>query len=326
MRSLLKKFFLVGLIVASGLIFSACNPLERKNKAGLQVITNDIPVSIFINEEFLGKSPFLTKDLKPGEYSIRLEPESPTLTTYETTVSLNKGLLTVVTWKPGATLTQSGGVIYELEKLTNKNQTELSIISIPDGAILGIDGADKEFSPLIKNGIEVGNHEFEASLPSYETQNHTLSIVKGHRLNVLIKLAKEDPSASNVAQTSPSPTLNRRTTANAKTATNSTTPTNGEVMGSTILTPEGSLPPQPLRQPTATALTNPRILIKTTEYFEAGKEVLRVREASSSASKTLGYAEVGLLYRYLEEKNKDWFKIEFKNKAGWVSSEYAEIK
>jgi hypothetical protein len=306
MGSLLKKFFLVGLIMMSGLIFSGCNPLERKNKAGLQVITNDIPVSIFINEEFLGKSPFLTKDLKPGEYSIKLEPEDPTLTSYETTINLNKGLLTVVTWKPGSTLTGSGGVIYELEKLTNKNQTELSIISIPDGAILGIDEGDKEFSPLIKNGIDVGSHEFEASLPSYETQNHTLNIVKGHRLNVLIKLAKENPNAPNVMPTPPA---------------------NNEATDSTILTPESNLPPQPLRQATASAtLANPKILIKTTGYFETGKEVLRVREASSSASKTLGYAESGMLYRYLEEKNKDWFKIEFKNKVGWVSSKYAEIK
>lgn len=306
MGSLLKKFFLVGLIAVSGFIFSGCNPLERKNKAGLQVITNDIPVSIFINEEFLGKSPFLTKDLKPGEYSIKLEPENPALTSYETTVNLNKGLLTVVTWKPGSTLTGSGGVIYELEKLTNKNQTELSIISIPDGAILGIDQGDKEFSPLIKNNIDVGSHEFEASLPSYETQNHTLNIVKGHRLNVLIKLAKEDPNNLNAT---PTPLPTAKTTDPA------------------ILTPESNLPPQPLRQATASAtLTNPKILIKTTDYFEAGKEVLRVREASSSASKTLGYAEVGLLYRYFEEKNKDWFKIEFNNKAGWVSSKYAEIK
>lgn len=330
MRSNMAKLFMAIVIVGSSILFSGCNPLERKNKAGLQVITNDIAVSIFIDDQFLGKSPFLTKDLKPGEYIVKLEPEDTSYTAYETTLNLRKGMLSVVTWKPGPTLAESGGVIYELEKLPNKNQTAISVLSIPDGGIISIDQKEKKFAPYEEEGIEEGSHDFEISLPSYETQNHTINVVKGHRLNILVKLAKEnlldqeevaEPKVKEeVKEISPppSPVINRKTTE----ATEA-----GEVKGTSIPAATPSQTSQPLRQPASNiSLDGGKVLIKKTNFFVDGKEVLKVRDASTSAGKTIGYVESGKEYPYLEEQTQNWIKLSIGNKSGWVSSLYAEIQ
>jgi len=320
----MAKLFMGVVIISSALLFSGCNPLERKNKAGLQVITNDLTVSIFIDGQFLGKSPFLTKDLKPGEYTIKLEPEDTKLTPYETTLNLRKGMLSVITWKPGRSLAESGGVIYELEKLPNKNDTEVSILSIPDGGIISIDDKGKQFAPYNEEAIEEGSHDFEISLPSYETQNHTINIVKGHRLNILVKLAKdnilhlddEEPIEETPLETSQ---IQRKTTTDATTS--------GAIQGASIEVASPLPTTQPLRQqPKTVSLTGTKVIIKKTNYFENGKEVLKVRESSSSAGKVIGLVESGKEYSYLEQQTQNWIKLSIDNKQGWVSSLYAEVK
>lgn len=321
----MTKLFMGVVILTSGFLFSGCNLLERKNKAGLQVITNDEVVSIFIDDQFLGKTPFLTKDLKPGEYTIKLEPEDKKLVPYETTLNLRKSMLSVVTWKPGRTLTESGGVIYELEKLADKNQTEVSVISIPDGAIISIDGQGKQFAPYTLEGIAEGNHDFEVSLPSYETQNHTINIVQGHRLNILVKLAKDNVLHMDEESLTPEPSpsqIQRKTTIEATQS--------GSVRGasSTATSPQETSQPlrQPAQQTSLSESTGTKVLIKSTNYFQNDKEVLKVRDASSSAGKIIGLVESGKEYTYLGEKTSDWIKLSAGNKEGWVSSSYAEIK
>ncbi|NCN87775.1 MAG: PEGA domain-containing protein [Candidatus Pacebacteria bacterium] len=329
MKTLGTKLFMGVVIVSSALLFSGCNPLERKNKAGLQVITNDEIVSIFIDDQFLGKSPFLTKDIRPGEYIVKLEPENTHLTAYETTLNLRKGMLSVITWKPGPSLAESGGVIYELEKLPDKNDREVSVLSIPDGGIISIDGKSKQFAPYNEEEIEEGSHDFEISLPSYETQNHTINIVKGHRLNILVKLAKDNvvhtgeiaPLAEEVAPTesTQSSQIQRKTTINA---TNS-----GEVEGVSISATSPQPAAQPLRAPPkSVSLGGGKVLIKKTNYFENGVEVLKVRDASTSAGKVIGIVESGKQYPYLGEKTQNWIKLSINNKEGWASTLYAEVK
>ena len=316
-------------IISSALLFSGCNPLERKNKAGLQVITNDEIVSIFIDDQFLGKSPFLTKDIKPGEYIVKLEPENPNLTAYETSLNLRKGMLSVITWKPGPSLAASGGVIYELEKLSDKNNTEVTVLSIPDGGIISIDGKGKQFAPYSEVGIEEGSHDFEISLPSYETQNHTINIVKGHRLNILVKLAKDNliNDQETLAQTekpvplesSQSSQIQRKTTIDATIS--------GEVQGVTIASPFPQATAQPLRsQPQSVSLGGGKVLIKKTNYFENGVEVLKARDASNSAGTIIGTVESGKEYPYLGQQTQNWIKLSIDNKQGWVSTLYAELK
>lgn len=317
----LANFRFILILLASVFFFSACNPLELKNKAGLQVITNDVPVSIFLNEQFLGKTPFLTKDLKPGDYTIKIEPEDSQLVSYETSIKLRKGMLSVVTWTPGKTLAESGGVIYELEKLPDRNKTEISVMSIPDGAIISLNNGSKEFAPFTSENEQPGHHEFEATLPSYVTQQHTINLDKGFRLNILVKLAKdnvidEEVVPVNQPNPSPSPTIEHRSLNEAATPS-------GSVQGATTTATSSA----PLRKaPTSIDLSGRKVLIKPTGYIENGKEVVKVRAAANSGAAVIGLAESGKEYPYLEEQTTNWLKLEIGTKQGWVTTQYAQIQ
>jgi uncharacterized protein YgiM (DUF1202 family) len=306
MRNFLGKLCL---LMIAALFLSGCNPF-RPNKAGLQVMTNDVASSVFLNGQYLEKTPYIAKDFKPGEYTLKIQPDDPKLIPHETTIHLRAGLLTVVTWKPGSRSESSGGVIYELEPITNRQRAEVSIISLPDGAIVSIDDRDKEFTPLLLEDLTPGNHQMVVTLPSYEGQNHTINLIKGFRLNVTVKLAKAGidvaPTASDSGKsTTPTATVSGQraasisaqvATGSARTATNSGT------------------------------LTITKVTILKTNFFVSGKEVLRVRDQSSNAGKELGFATVGNSYPATGKTENGWYQIEFEGKLGWVSKQYARAE
>ena len=178
------------LLIIAGITLSGCTLPFGPAKAGLQVMTTEIPASVFLNGQYLEKTPYIGKNLKPGEYLLKVQPDDPEYVPYETTISLNKGLLTVVTWKPGTRPETSGGVIYEMESLPQK-RTEISIISIPDKAIVSLDSQQKDFTPLLLENVEEGSHEFEIRLPSYDSQKHTINVIEGYRINITVKMAKQ---------------------------------------------------------------------------------------------------------------------------------------
>lgn len=295
----MKNVVVMSIVVLSALILSACNPLDSKLKSGLQVITTDVPSSLFLNDQYLDKTPFIGKDLKPGQYKLRIQPEDPSLVPHETSISLKKGLLTVVTWKPGSLAETSGGVTYEMEPLKDRNATELSFVTVPDNAIIKIDDHENIFSPVIESNVSAGQHEFEVSLPSYESQKHTINVVAGYRITITVKLAK------NVAATTASPT-----------PTGTPNPTASS-------TPLATASARPTPQPT---VTGPSVTIKPTNFFVNGKQVLRVRDTSSSSGKELGFANVGETYAYLGVTQNGWYQISFNGSTGWVNSTYGTLK
>lgn len=170
MRQIWKKLGFVLILLTSSVLFSACsNPLDRRNVGGLQVITQDVPSSLFLDGQYLDKTPYINKTIKPGTYTLKIEPDNTNLVAHEAVITVRKGLLTVVTWKPGARAETSGGVVYEMEPIAG-GKTELSFTTIPDNAIIRIDEGEQKFSPLVVADLEPGHHQLEVSLPSYVTQ------------------------------------------------------------------------------------------------------------------------------------------------------------
>jgi hypothetical protein len=307
---LISVFFLF----LATIFMSACNPLDVKTKAGLQVITADIPSSLFLDGQYLDKTPYIAKDIKPGVYTLRIQPDDVNLTPYETSINLRKGLLTVVTWKPGRRPELSGGVIYEMEKLKSRKSTELSIVTVPDGAIVTIQGREKEFAPVTLTDIEPGQKEFEVSLPSYDTQKHTVNLVAGHRTTITVKLAKSEVIEVNA--TGQTATTSAKVALPSPIAKPSATPS---TRGATASAQSASSSAQ------KSTITGPRVKINTTNYFQNGKEVLRVRDASSNAGKELGFADVGSEYAYLNKTENGFHNITFNGISGWVSAQFSTV-
>lgn len=183
----LASAFIIFLII---LVLRGVNPLELKLKAGLQVTTNNVAASLFLDDQYLDKSPFIDKKIQPKSYTLRIQPDEPGFASYDLPITLNKGVVTVVTWKPGQTLETSGGVVYEMARLRNRSDIQVEFQTVPDGAIVTFDNGTKQFSPLLMTDLSEDNHQFEVSLPSYETQQHAVKLIKGHKVTITVFLGK----------------------------------------------------------------------------------------------------------------------------------------
>ncbi len=309
----LLQFFVIVCVATVGL--AGCS-FKKDSKAGLQVITHGVPSSVFIDGQYLNKTPLIEKDLIPGLHMIRIEPDDPDYLPYETEVNLNPGVLTVVTWKSATRPEQMGGVIYEMEKINSKDSSEVSFVTIPDGAIITLAEREKEFSPVTIPNVTPGQLEYEITLPSYETQSHSIEVAAGYRMVISVKLAKLDPTGAEKKATK------EQTEASAKTATEEVTP---QATNSAKATGEKNTK-------TATAAGTPNleapsqvVQINSTNFFQNGKEVLRVRNNPGSNGIELGMAEVGKTYPYLGREKNGWYQISFDTKTGWVSAAYATV-
>ncbi|MBU0579205.1 SH3 domain-containing protein [Patescibacteria group bacterium] len=282
----------ISILLLTTFFFTGCTFFDKKNVAGLQVITNNTSSSLFLDGQYLDKTPFIDKAIKPGKYTLKIEPDDTNLASYETQVVLRKGLLTVVTWKPGDRPETSGGIIYEMEEIKS-NQGELSFITIPDNTIISFDQGEQQFSPLALKNIEPGHHQFELSLPSYEKQQHTINVVKGHRITITAKLARAVPPDDKEENNSIQTTDKRIFDLASESAQ--------------VSTSSGQL-----------------VTIKATNFFQDGAEVLKVRSLASPSAEIVGYAKVGQDYPYLNETSEGWYKIQLNEQTGWVSGQYTE--
>ena len=300
------KKWLAGLtLLISSTIFAGCSILNLNANAGLQVITTDsIPAHIYLNGKLADKTPYINKELKAGEYTLEIKPDDDQLSTYDTKISLKSGLLTVVTWKPGSRPETSGGVIYEMEQLTDKKNSELSLTTIPDGSIVQVDGQAKGFSPVLVEHVSPGEHQYEVSLPSYETQKNTINVVEGFRMNITLKLAKQEyvapaNSSASASVAVPLPIGNLLATGSGQIATNSGT--------------------------TNDLVPAPKVKIKPTGFHQNGQELLHVRVDPDPGSNEVGLAVVGQEYPYLNQTLDGWYKINLNGKTGWVSGQFVQL-
>jgi hypothetical protein len=296
----MKLKWLLALLVVSLVIFLigfGSFKLSKPTKSGLQVITGDEPASIFLNGQYLNKSPLVDKELKPGIYNLSIQPDKENLTSYDTEVTLNPGTITIVTWHPGQTVDKSGGVIYEMKRSDDKNKTLIHFSSIPDKAIIKVDDKPKDFTPLTLEDLPPGQHEYEITLPSYETQSHSLNLESGYEINALIKLAKTNDDN----EAKPTPNTEIQTIETDTQNVNEATPTVSDA-------------------------NQKQVTILKTGFMQDGVEVLRVREKANQESKQIGLVEVNHQYPFLSEK-AGWYHIHFGTnleQTGWISAAYAK--
>ena len=277
------------LLILVSIFLTGCNLLPSKAKTGLQVMTNDAVSSVFINGQFIDKTPIIDKSLTPGVYELKIVPDDPLLMPYQTQVVLRERLLTVVTWIPGRSVETSGGVVYEMEPLRDKNLAEISFVTIPNEAIITLDEGKKEFAPKVYSNVSPGNHVYEATLPSFKAQRHTINVVQGYRMIIKITLAKID-EVSVVKDSQSTEVVKSSSVSAAIEAT----------------------------------LAGKIVSILPTNYFIDGIEVLRMRKDPRSDGLEVGNVVVGKKLPLLAIE-ADWFKIKEASTEGWISNRYAEI-
>lgn len=193
---MLKKIFLIVIIVALlvGLFFGIryfAGSRKQQGKSALQV-KSEPTASIFLDSRFLGRTPFEDR-IEPGEYTLKLIPESTATaaSSWQGKVNLQPNILTFVNRELGTSDLTSAGEVISLERLSGKD-TEISIITIPDGAQVKIDSQDKGIAPLLLRNIEPGEHELIVTSPGFLSRSVKVKTTAGFKLTTSVQLAVSD--------------------------------------------------------------------------------------------------------------------------------------
>jgi hypothetical protein len=158
-----------GLLLLTVFILTGCTlPFIGNKKSALQI--NASPqATIFLNDNNVGKTPYLDENLKPGEYTIKLVPESEgELLTWQGLVKLYPGIMTAVSRNLAASEEQTSGYTVTLEPIAEKDKARISIISTPDGVVVNLDGEPKGFTPISIDDIVEGEREIVISAPGFK--------------------------------------------------------------------------------------------------------------------------------------------------------------
>jgi hypothetical protein len=286
----MKKLFT---ILLASLLLGGCTvkDLFVKPPAGLEIAT--IPAStVFINGESKGETPYSDKNIKPGDYTVKLVPTgSTTLPPYETKIVLVSKASTIISRTFTESEIDSSGYTLQLQE-DPSGQTFLSVISDPDTINVTIDDKPSGFTPLSKLPSTPGAHSLLVTSPGYLEQSLSVNTVKGYNLIVNFKLASQT-----ITLTPPEPS-----------------------------SPSASLSPTPSSSPSPTVSTESTTLKPYVLIGDTGTGWLRIRKESSGSSDELGKANTGEKLKYLgESTDLGWHKIEFEGSVGWVSGKYATI-
>jgi len=302
------------LIIAAGVLALVLIGLIVRNKFFGQPQTGALQISttpkaiVTIDGEQRGVTPFFDDKIEAGEHTIRLTPE-PTvdsLTAWEGKVNLAPGIITAINRTLGQTESESSGEILSLEKISSRDTASLTVISVPDQAVVKINGEPKGFAPVLEEKLSPGDYQVTVSSSGYEEKTITAQTVAGYKLIISVKLAQK---IEGIEEATPSGEEEEEEEAEEaeeeeEEEEESPTPT-----------------PKTSPKPKATPPDKPYI-----EINETPTGWLRVRAEPSTGSDEVAKVEPGEMLPYLGEEKNGWYKIEYEEgEEGWVSGVYADL-
>ncbi|MFZ2199295.1 MAG: PEGA domain-containing protein [Microgenomates group bacterium] len=281
------------LILFATIFLGGCTPKDLfvKPPSGLEISSN--PTStVFINGVSRGETPFSDKNMKPGNYTLKLIPVGGDgLSPYETNINLVSEASTIISRNFAQSELDASGYTLQLQEDVSGG-TYLSTISDPDNVNINIDDVPRGFTPVSKLAISPGSHTLFVTSPGYIDQTLPVNTVKGFNLIVNFKLASQTINLS-ANDTSPSPSPSAASSAS----------------------------PSASPKPSVISMATPYVVVN-----ETGTGWLRIRKEASGSSDELGKANTGEKLKYLGESTElGWFKIEFEGAAGWVSGKYVTL-
>lgn len=200
-----RAFFLIisgGIILLLGIGFLVkVFVLDGRGVAALQI--QSFPkADVFLDNNQVGQTPFKDEKLKPGEYYLKLSAGSME---WSGKIKLYKEMITFVNRDLADILDNSGGEILTLEKLTDGQTTEITVVSEPNGAIVKVDGKTVGTAPVTVSDIVPGDHEISLSYPGYRERFFRGRVAAGYRLNAAVQLGKTKEEAVTVLTPTPKP-------------------------------------------------------------------------------------------------------------------------
>jgi len=276
---------LLGLIVKSKFF-------GRQGPGALQISTTPT-ATVFLDGSQVGITPYFDDKIKAGEHIVKLTPESTegNLTSWEGKVNLLPGILTSIKRTFAVNEAESSSEMITLEKAGRKDQSSLAVISIPDQAVVKLNGEPKGFTPLSLEDLTPADYQITISSSGYEEKTVSAHTIGGYKLIVNVKLAQ---TIEGIEEATPS----------------------GETEEE-----EEETKATPTPKAEATPPAKPYVKVK-----ETPTGFLRVRMGPSTSATETAQIKPGEMYPYLDEEEDGWLKIEYKDdKEGWVSGVYVDL-
>lgn len=303
----LKLLFISCLLFTAIFLTSCTLPFfGQKKKAALQ-ITSEPKATVFLNGEHLSQTPYFDENLKPGDYTLKLVPESSetSLSPWQAAIKLNPGIMTVVNRRFGETEEESSGYILTLEPIAEKDKARISVISTPDSVVVSLDAEPKGFTPLSLDEVEEGERVLNISALGYREETIKAKTIKGHKLIVNVQLAK---------------IIEEKEEDEDEEATKSAERTESEATKE----PETKQEASPSAKTEEAEIEKPYVKINDNPWG-----YLNVRSEPSTSGGTdtvITDVDPGDLYPYVDTSEGGWYKIEYEeDKMGWVSGKYATL-
>lgn len=296
MRTRFIKLLCVG---ATSLLLSGCTLNIFGQKSGIQITANP-QVEVSLDGQSLGKTPIYQDNSKPGTYTIRMSPVDSSLDVWESKVNLTSGAYTVVDRQYGKTPDQSSSYILSFEKLSDKNRTEVVVVSTPNNVSVSVDGNPSGFTNAPLTSVAAGDHTFTFSTPGFEEKVVRAKVQAGFRLIINIQMATQiiipTPTPTPLATPSATPTVSTKTT-----------PT--------------TVTPLPKQASASATLVKPYV-----EILNTPTGWLKVRETASTGGTEIAKVNPGDKFPYRESTTAGWYEIQYLTGSwGFVSSQYAKL-
>ena len=156
--------------------------LGRQGPGALQVSATP-RATVFIDGTQSGVTPFFNDKIKAGEHTLKLVPESTTdsLISWEGKINLLPGIITAVNRTLGSSESASSGEIISLEKIGRKDKSSLAVVSMPDQAVVKINGEPKGFTPLTIDDLTPADYQVTISSSGYEEKTVSAHAVGGYK-------------------------------------------------------------------------------------------------------------------------------------------------
>lgn len=198
---------LAGIFIGVRVLASVISP----QGAGALQVTSSVKAEVFLDGESIGFAPLCkcaqNETIPSGIHSLRLVPEDNNLSEFVTKITINPNVLTAVerTFLPGGA---ASSYILTLEKISSENP-QIIISSIPDGALVSLDGNTSGITPLELKSVTESEHEIEIQKEGFSKKTVRIRAVKFYKLNLDVILGA---SLENIQESS-TPTTDEATTA-----------------------------------------------------------------------------------------------------------------
>jgi len=166
--------------------------LNRNSGKGALQVTSVPKSKVYVDGKLIGETPLCKCEypnmLDVGQHDIKLIPQQEGLDSFEEKIIISSSVLTVVDRTFGNGALSEGSVI-TLNKIADKNDAQLLIISFPDNVQVFLNNSLIGNTPIaLKNQTE-SDHEIKLTKEGYKDKIIRIRAIKGYRLEATTFLA-----------------------------------------------------------------------------------------------------------------------------------------